>query len=121
MRRRTSSRSIDASGVPPKVASDHSDAPGAVKRPSRSAMTWASSGVSVTSAVMRPGRASNPECGSRSVPPHDGARVGSSGAVVDGCTLSTAITLEAPTRPRVAAMMPSVAVRSGIVRNAVSP
>ena len=42
-------------------------------------------------------------------------------SVVDGSTVSTAITLRAPTRPRVAAMMPSVAVRNGIVRNAVRP
>ena len=51
-------------GTPPTTPAR----PAAVNRPSRSAMTCASSGVSVTSAVIRPGRASNPECGSTRVP-----------------------------------------------------
>ena len=40
---------------------------------------------------------------------------------VHGWTASTAMTLRAPTSPRVAAMMPSMPVRNGMVRKALSP
>ena len=101
--------------TPPRVTSSSTTS---AHMPSRSASAAASSGRSLTIAVTDPGRTTRPVRASASTEPAGGAASGCSGSTWSGVNASTRQTRAAATRPRMTLLAYSVAVRSGIIRNA---
>ena len=115
IRRRTSARANRLRGTPPRVTSSSITA---AHMPSRSASAADSSGCSDTTAVTDPGRIRRPVRASYSSAPTAGDSASTSGSVWSGVSASTVQIRAAATLARITLLAYSVAVRSGIIRNA---